>query len=742
VSRDATTALGDAAMPDDAAGSPGDAAAAPPDAGTPPPRHGPGSLDLIDQAEAQGELDTETALTYRVFATFGDARLPARYRGDDTGRFGIGILHAVSERFDSLSADTQRTLAPFLVPPPYRTSSAGSASSPHAPERPTCSVLDGRWSFAVGTTGPRHVQVWYLLSSDKIRAEDLAREIETKIWPKLTAPTPLGEGLLAPLSDSAEPCNGGTGALDLYLVEMALLSEREPLGEVGSHLCRESPVALFLRRDLPPHDLALAAAHEIMHAIQFAYKSSACVSSYGWLLDATATWAMDYVYGKGDNALVHPWARELIRSPERSIDDRKLTGATGATGTADGRDYGAYLFFQFLVRTQGPGSVRKVWEATISNPTSLAAVNAAIPGGFFEQWLEFSKRLWNREPVDARASSFKHWDDLTDAPLVPDLSGDLNGKPEHSAVFSDHEINNLATQYYRFLFKDPNTRSVLFYNGYFNPDPEKRRVKVLAMWKDATQTWHEEEWTKYEFVGLCRDLAEQRASELILVVSNSAFLPAGGGKLVATNPPYLKRSNLGCWKYEGHVTTVTPVGRFPGVRVESEHISFELEAGETGLEVTNPAYPDVLRAFLPLRFTQTGQRYSFSVDYQTQDHCHLTAGPVSFAIDRSVPTVSGYLMTNPFPELKSDVPFLRRWLGQPARSYSVVLHDARTVPTLARCPGATKTTVTPVGEILLTDNHLVLGTAPPVVNARGLLVGEFTAGPTTATWTLEPQAQP
>ncbi|WAS82948.1 MULTISPECIES: hypothetical protein [unclassified Corallococcus] len=32
-------------------------------------------------------------------------------------------------------------------------------------------------------------------------------------------------------------------------------------------------------------------------------------------------------------------------------------------------------------------------------------------------------------------------------------------------------------------------------------------VKVLALWNDASGTWHEEDWSDYEYVGLCRDLS-------------------------------------------------------------------------------------------------------------------------------------------------------------------------------------------------------------------------------------------
>ena len=41
----------------------------------------PTSFQLIDQALARGEITAETALIYKVFAAFGDDRLPSPYRG-------------------------------------------------------------------------------------------------------------------------------------------------------------------------------------------------------------------------------------------------------------------------------------------------------------------------------------------------------------------------------------------------------------------------------------------------------------------------------------------------------------------------------------------------------------------------------------------------------------------------------------------------------------------------------------
>src|SRR5262245_33636294 len=68
------------------------------------------SLDLIEKARANGELDEESALLFQVYAVFRDPRLPEVYRGDDAE---LGNTHALSEaadRFDSFSEETQEIL--------------------------------------------------------------------------------------------------------------------------------------------------------------------------------------------------------------------------------------------------------------------------------------------------------------------------------------------------------------------------------------------------------------------------------------------------------------------------------------------------------------------------------------------------------------------------------------------------------------------------------------------------------
>jgi len=79
---------------------------------------GPNSLSAIDQALADGEIDEESAILYRVYAAFDDDRLPSEL--DVGGLIDAGsVLRDANERFETLSTPAQEALRPYFVPPIY-----------------------------------------------------------------------------------------------------------------------------------------------------------------------------------------------------------------------------------------------------------------------------------------------------------------------------------------------------------------------------------------------------------------------------------------------------------------------------------------------------------------------------------------------------------------------------------------------------------------------------------------------
>ena len=201
---------------------------------------------------------------------------------------------------------------------------------------------------------------------------------------------------------------------------------------------------------------------------------------------------------------------------------------------------------------------------------------------------------------------------------------------------------------------------------------------MLAVWKDANGNPQDEDWSKYEFVGLCRDLTQQRAADLTIIVTNAEWSPQGGGKVVATNAPYLKRSNFGCWRYKGTATALHKFATWTGLGVQTiSNLVFEVNPAIDNLAFQFPGFPDTLRVGWHI-LASTGTNYTFTASY-TPSLCSVSAGPATFPLQ--FPTDFGVLQTNAFPELKATDAALQRCLANPARSYTAALASTRQVAT-------------------------------------------------------------
>jgi hypothetical protein len=174
-----------------------------------------GSGELIDAALARGEISAGAALTYKVFALFRDARLPAKYQGAVDEESDSAVLEEATAAFATLSPAAQQAITPFL----QRPADAGSWASP-APAGAAavagCTGPAARWA-AASPAGGGKVKVWYdtTLAGNEATALAVARAIDTTVWPDVM------QGPAArPAPDDTSPagCDGGDARLDVYLV--------------------------------------------------------------------------------------------------------------------------------------------------------------------------------------------------------------------------------------------------------------------------------------------------------------------------------------------------------------------------------------------------------------------------------------------------------------------------------------------------------------------------------------------
>ena len=220
-------------------------------------------------------------------------------------------------------------------------------------------------------------------------------------------------------------------------------------------------------------------------------------------------------------------------------------------------------------------------------------------------------------------------------------------------------------------------------------------------------------------------------------MTNAEWSPQGGGKVVATNAPYLKRSNFGCWRYKGTATALHKFATWTGLGVQTiSNLVFEVNPAIDNLAFQFPGFPDTLRVGWHI-LASTGTDYTFTASY-TPSLCSVSAGPATFPLQ--FPTDFGVLQTNAFPELKATDAALQRWLANPARSYTAALASTRQVATtISGSPGCNGTGTEDVGTILFTNAPAA---SPPLVNPNGEMKDSHTETSFSWTWSLQPQSQP
>jgi hypothetical protein len=187
-------------------------------------------------------------------------------------------------------------------------------------------------------------------------------------------------GYRPPLSDAASEVNGGDAKLDVYLADIG--SERlygycatDDPGALAAGGAQKRQVSAYcvVDDDFDPAQfpaasgeraLAVTAAHEFFHAVQFGYDWL----EDRWFMEGTAAWVEDEVYDDVNENLLFLWKASALRHPSVPLDF-----------AASGFEYGSWIFWRYLSERLGAGIVRDAWERTPGREAySLRAVTAAL----------------------------------------------------------------------------------------------------------------------------------------------------------------------------------------------------------------------------------------------------------------------------------------------------------------------------------------------------------------------------
>ncbi len=536
------------------------------------------SAGLIDKALAAGMINAEQALTYKIFADFGDPRLPAGFRGDDAGVIGADSPALAAEQWSTLSPATQELIGPYLAPAFYAGSwwdlrRAGATSiRPLADCKPwetsVCNILTD-WLYVAGN----HVRIWY----DKERnedfqvASDLVREVDVRIWPELIKV--MGR---EPLLDHEI---NGTKLLDVVIADnlgAGVLATTFPL----SFGCMRGPTYVVVNRNQTGiEERRSAFAHELFHSVQHTYYTQKCFqSNYKWLMESTATWFEDEIYPAVNRE--HFFARKYLDHTKLSLDT--TVGLEEAEMKAHW--YGAYTFFFYLTRIGGadPNTlVRNVWLATES-ADALHALDAGLTNSgapLDKSWPDFAAYSWNEEapfnlyqtiPSAGKPENLTHKAQIESTAEMRVPGGDRRSELGDSQLSLPH----LSMRYFRFDFPDTTASSVVFYNGIQRAvddaavtwisdfgkvlttkpvsDASIKGAHVDALLKidgKWTRAGAADSWNGKPFKTYCRDLKKERIESLVIILSNSdieSTLEAQG-----KYRPILQANNIGCYAWEG-----------------------------------------------------------------------------------------------------------------------------------------------------------------------------------------------
>lgn len=459
------------------------------------------SSDLIAAARRTGRLSSERAILYGVFAAFGDARLPARYRGASRLKEPNPLVHEAVMRYGELSPRTRRQLRPMLVPPPTRDALRAHPTAPVG-ETPCGRVPPAheaahQWKAVTANSG---VAFWYRVgtartNADRADAERLARVIDARLW-KLTEEMQRG-----PHPDSGLDCfTGNSSGLDVYLMnELESRDGRSVQGLATPYYCDTSkPAPMFLQ--LYRRDVSVL-AHELMHAIQYAFRCFGLSRPLleHWFVEGMARWAQ-----------LHLGTLRPPRPAKFLLESRQLQDYA----------YDAWIWWWWAAKkNDGADTIRQaLYAVTIPAFGEVVHATDLAVGSFKKRWPQFIRETWNRAPV---APSFRASSWLGDRAAPPEHLTPLalGGAPRAEVIMREAAtyLPPLGRNYTRYRLTDNKIRLVSA-----EGQPKLDGYRMHALLRARNGSWREEDWTAGG--SFCNEgSAPADIVEIVIITSNSAL---------------------------------------------------------------------------------------------------------------------------------------------------------------------------------------------------------------------------
>jgi hypothetical protein len=452
------------------------------------------SAALIEADRAAGKLSDEKALLYRSYAVLGDARLPARYRGDATAEEDDGALRELGNAWPDLSEKTQRAFGPRRSRrPKARASEDDDFLGPCLTES---YIVPRKWHDIV-TAGGKVRLHWPKDEPERGKdAKQLAQDVghAYALFKRI-----MGR---EPLSDGKSRCpHGEDGALDIYLmdvvastgltipVDMKQWSSGEECDGFPSFIGADWSTSFTTRFTL---------AHELFHAFQNAFPYKEGCNEYKQFDEAAANWAAHAAF-PDDNS--EHFFRYMQGNAVHPVDEE---------------GYHGWPFVLWMEKTFGERSIRTTYEQ-FRTKLRAPGIDAGI-GGFRTHLLDFVKHGWNQGPFPTfnqcdhfDAPAMKHFVPIPEAHLFL-----LAGQTTRTA-YVPASVWARGRDYNAYRITDERVREIAFRNPLAD-NPDFKAGAILTFADGSTRF---DDWSGKDRVAYCRDNPAENIVSLVVTYGNS-----------------------------------------------------------------------------------------------------------------------------------------------------------------------------------------------------------------------------
>ncbi|MFH0930573.1 MAG: dockerin type I repeat-containing protein, partial [Candidatus Zixiibacteriota bacterium] len=327
-----------------------------------------GTLELIEDAYKNGEIDYQTSLIYKVQTIRQPEKIPSKYRAkvEKIQKDATPILLEVKKNWPELSPQTQTVLKTLLTRPvrPY------SYDSP-----------EGHFKIHYDTAGIHKVPT----TDDNANGipdyvENLALYADSSYRTMITY-----SGYRIPPSDGVA---GGDSKYDIYTEDMLYYGYTqgespgpEPWNDYTSYISVHNDFIGFPPNDDPEGDqkgaMKVTVAHEYFHAVQFGYD----IGEAEWYMEISATWMEDVAFDPvNDN---YNYLFYFFNYPDVSLQTTTI------------HEYASFIWNTYLAMNFDNNLIKDIWEGCIYG-TAINEINLALQSRGSSRDEEFKKfTVWN-----------------------------------------------------------------------------------------------------------------------------------------------------------------------------------------------------------------------------------------------------------------------------------------------------------------------------------------------------------